>query len=70
MRRLWPALLLVLCSVCSPSPLRAQGCSQCRDNTASTSPATQRGYRHAILLLTVTASGIFTGAVLMMRRSR
>ncbi|WP_130417857.1 copper resistance protein CopC [Edaphobacter modestus] len=47
-----------------------QGCAQCRDNAASTPPATRRAYRHAILLLTVTASGIFLSGVTLLRRSR
>ena len=51
-------------------PARGQGCAQCRDNTASTPPATRRAYRHAILLLTVTASGIFLSGVTLLRRSR
>jgi len=29
----------------------AQGCSQCRDNVAQSSPATQQAYRHTIYLL-------------------
>jgi len=29
----------------------AQGCSQCRDNVAQSSPATQQAYRHSIYLL-------------------
>jgi hypothetical protein len=54
----------------APSFIHAQGCAQCRDNAASTPPATQRAYRHAIFLLTLTASGIFVTAVTMLRRSR
>jgi hypothetical protein len=53
-----------------PAPIQAQGCAQCRDNAASTSPATQRAYRHAIFLLTLTASGIFVTTVAMLRRPR
>jgi hypothetical protein len=63
------ALLLAAASLMS-AQLYAQGCTQCRDNTAGTSPATQRAYRHAIALLAVTATGIFAGAVTLMRRSR
>lgn len=52
------------------SPIHAQGCAQCRNNAASTEPATQRAYRHAIFLLTLTASGIFVTTVAMLRRPR
>jgi hypothetical protein len=52
----------------APCPAHAQGCAQCKDNTAATPPATQRAYRHAILLLTVTAGGLFAATVLLLRR--
>jgi hypothetical protein len=45
-----------------------QGCTQCRDNTAATSPATQAAYRHAIILMALTASGIFLGTLAMLKR--
>ncbi len=48
----------------------AQGCTQCRDNTAATPPSTQRAYRRAIGLLALTAGGIFVGTVTLLRRSR
>jgi hypothetical protein len=48
----------------------AQGCAQCRDNAAATSPKTQAAYRHAIILLIVTAGTIFTGTVVLLKRSR
>jgi len=54
----------------APIASHAQGCAQCRDNTAGTPPATQRAYRHAIALLAITATGIFAGTVTLMRRSR
>ena len=31
--------------------LLAQGCSQCRDNVAQSSPATQAAFRHSIYLM-------------------
>jgi hypothetical protein len=62
-------LALIFASVLPPS-LHAQGCTQCRDNAAATPPATRRAYRNAIALLAITATGIFTGTVLMLRRSR
>ncbi|HMG03187.1 MAG TPA: hypothetical protein VK596_08630 [Edaphobacter sp.] len=51
-----------------PVPGRAQGCAQCRDSTAATSPATQRAYRHGIALLTVAAGAFFLGSVAILRR--
>jgi hypothetical protein len=60
-------LVLFLSAVMSP-PLQAQGCSQCRDNTAATPPATQRAYRHAIILMAIAASGIFLGTVGLLKR--
>jgi len=61
-------ILFVITLALLSGNLHAQGCTQCRDNAAATPPATQRGYRHAIILLTVTAAAIFTGSVLMLRR--
>lgn len=51
-------------------PLRAQGCTQCLDNTAATPPATQRAYRHAIILLTLTAGGLFASTLIVFKRHR
>jgi hypothetical protein len=47
-----------------------QGCAQCRDNTAATPPATQRAYRHAIILLALTASGLFLTTLVILKRQR
>jgi hypothetical protein len=63
------ALALFLCSLLSPS-LHAQGCTQCLDNTAATPPATQRAYRHAIILLTLTAGGLFVTTLYLFKRHR
>lgn len=54
----------------APVPANAQGCAQCRDNTAATPPATQRAYRRAIILLTITAGGIFLAAVTALKHQR
>jgi hypothetical protein len=54
----------------SPISTRAQGCAQCRDNAAATPPATQRAYRHAIILLAVTAGTLFLGTVAILKRQR
>src|SRR5258708_15246419 len=53
------AIILFTALTLSPPPAHPQGCTQCLDNTAATPPATQRAYRHAILLLTLTAGGLF-----------
>jgi len=63
-------ILLLAALLTATIPASAQGCSQCRDNAAATPPQTQAGYRHAIILLVVTAGSIFAGSVLMLRRSR
>jgi hypothetical protein len=60
-------LALLLSTVLCP-PLHAQGCTQCRDNTAATPPRTQAAYRHAIILMAIAASGIFLGTVALLKR--
>ena len=50
--------------------VNAQGCAQCRDNTAATPPRTQAAYRHAIVLLAATACGIFAASVFLLKRLR
>jgi hypothetical protein len=59
---------LLLCTLAPP--LHAQGCAQCLDNTAATPPATQRAYRHAIILLTLTAGGLFVTTLYLFKRHR
>jgi hypothetical protein len=54
----------------SPPLAHPQGCAQCLDNTAATPPATQRAYRHAILLLTLTAGGLFVTTLALFKRHR
>jgi hypothetical protein len=63
------ACLLLLGSFAAP-PAFAQGCTQCRDNTAATPPATRRAYRRAIILMTVTGGGLFVASVALLRRNR
>lgn len=43
-------LLFVLVLLCA-TRVHAQGCSQCRDNVAQSSPAMQQGFRRSIYLL-------------------
>jgi hypothetical protein len=61
------ALFLSLTLV--PAPLHAQGCAQCRDNTAATTPATQRAYRRAILLMSGAGATFFLATVALFKRN-
>jgi len=61
------ALILLFTALLAP-PLRAQGCTQCRDNTAATPPATQRAYRHAIILMVVAGGTLFLATLTLFKR--
>jgi hypothetical protein len=61
-------LVTITALTLSPPPAHPQGCTQCLDNTAATPPATQRAYRHAILLLTLTAGGLFATTLALFKR--
>ncbi|HTC75414.1 MAG TPA: hypothetical protein VK684_07550 [Edaphobacter sp.] len=63
-------LVTVTALTLSPPPAHPQGCAQCLDNTAATPPSTQRAYRHAILLLTLTAGGLFVTTLALFKRHR
>jgi hypothetical protein len=65
----WRIALIAMILAIAPS-LHAQGCTQCLDNTAATPPATQRAYRHAIILLTLTAGGLFVTTLYLFKRHR
>jgi hypothetical protein len=65
--QLWRIALIAMVLAIAPLA-HAQGCTQCRDNTAATPPATQRAYRHAIILMAIAASGIFLGTVALLKR--
>jgi hypothetical protein len=67
MKRLALAACLLF-AVLSPVPALAQGCTQCRDNTASTPPATRRAYRHAIILMAGAGCGLFIATLVLLRR--
>ena len=69
-RRLILSVILFAAAALAPLPSHAQGCSLCKDNAAATPPSTQRAYRHAILLLTITAGGLFVTAVSLLRRNQ
>jgi hypothetical protein len=63
------SLSLIACAAfLLPLPAHAQGCTQCRDNTAATPPKTQAAYRHAIILMTVTAGGLFLTTLVIFKR--
>jgi hypothetical protein len=64
------ACALFAASLASPLPALSQGCTQCQDNTSATPPKTQAAYRHAIILLTATASGVFLGSLFLFKRHR
>jgi len=44
-------ILFIATLMLAAIPSHAQGCSQCRDDVAQSSPAMQQGFRHSIYLL-------------------
>jgi hypothetical protein len=69
-KKILTTIILFTALTLSPPPTHAQGCTQCLDNTAATPPATQRAYRRAIILLTLTAGGLFVTTLALFRRHR
>ena len=70
-RKAWTAAIILTAAIAAtPIPAHAQGCAQCRDNTAATSPATQRAYRHAIILMSTAAATFFLTTLAIMKRNR
>ena len=61
---------LVLAFTLLPASAHAQGCSQCADQMRATPARLQNAYRRAILVLVLAGGGVFTGAVLTLRRFR
>lgn len=61
---------LVLTVTLVSGAAHAQGCSQCADQVRATPAAVQSAYRRAIVLLVLAGGGVFTGAVLTLRRFR
>ncbi len=59
---------LLFLALLSAVPAFAQGCTQCRDNTAATPPATQRAYRHAIVLMASAGCGLFIATLVLLKR--
>jgi hypothetical protein len=64
------AVILSIALSFASTPAHAQGCTQCQDNTAATPPATQKAYRHAIILMTVTAGFLFVTTLVLFKRHR
>lgn len=63
--------IALIATILTIAPLaHAQGCTQCLDNTAATPPKTQAAYRHAIILLTLTAGGLFVTTLALFKRHR
>jgi hypothetical protein len=62
--------ILFAALILTPTPAHPQGCTQCQDNTAATPPKTQAAYRHAIILLTLTATGLFVATLALFKRHR
>jgi len=59
---------LLFLALLSAVPAFAQGCTQCRDNTAATPPSTQRAYRHAIILMAGAGCGLFLATLVLLKR--
>ena len=60
--------VLLLFALLSAVPAFAQGCTQCRDNTAATPPVTRRAYRHAIVLMATAGCGLFIATLVLLKR--
>jgi hypothetical protein len=63
------SVAILLAALALPIPTHAQGCAQCLDNTAATSPPTQRAYRHAILLMAAAATTFFVVTLVLFKRN-
>jgi len=63
-------LILIAVLGIASATTHAQGCAQCRDSASATPRSTQRAYRHAIVLLTVTAGVFFVGTLTIFKRRR
>jgi len=69
-QRRFLSILLLSASFLIPASAHPQGCAQCLDNTAAAPPRTQAAYRHAIILLTLTAGGLFLTTLALFKRHR
>jgi hypothetical protein len=52
----------------SASAAKAQGCSQCRDTAAGSTPQMRQALRRGILLLGLPAAGLFVAILVVARR--
>ncbi len=68
-RRILSLIIFFFAIALTPIPAQAQGCTICRDNTAATSPATQRAYRHAIELMSAAAATFFVVTLILFKRN-
>ena len=64
------ATILTIAPLAHAPSAHAQGCAQCLDNTAAAPPKTQAAYRRAIILLTLTAGGLFVTTLALFKRHR
>jgi hypothetical protein len=62
--------IIVFAALAITPSAHPQGCTQCLDNTAATPPKTQAAYRHAIILLTLAAGGLFITTLALFKRHR
>ncbi len=62
--------LLLALALLAPCAAHAQGCTQCKDSTAATPPATQSAYRQAILFLAGAAGTVFIATLVILKRHR
>ena len=62
--------LILAVTLLAADPSYAQGCSQCADQMRATPAAVQTAYRRAIALMILAGGGVFTAAVLTLRRFR
>jgi hypothetical protein len=69
-RKALAAILFAAALSLTPTQAHPQGCTQCLDNTAATPPKTQTAYRRAIILLTLTATGLFAATLVIFKRHR
>ena len=68
---IWLVVLLgALTAEMTAVPASAQGCSQCGEAVGQTPARTQGAYRKAILVLMFAGGGVFTAALVALKRFR
>ena len=63
-----PILFAVLLALAFTTPAHPQGCSDCRESLNQTPMRTQTAYRRAIVLMVLAGTGVFSAALLALRR--